>query len=398
MNAVIKKQSLGQFFTSNADYIFQGLEKYVNEKIVCDPFAGGQDLMNWSRENRAKKIYGYDVDSSYVDKRVKLNDSILRPPKYDFIVTNPPYLNVNKANQETKEKYFKHSGLEDLYQLSLRALLNSQEGIIIVPINFLSAENSKKIRGLFFNKFKIIKMNYFRQQVFPDTTYNVIAFYYKQWRPNEGRESFTIKTKIFPQKEKVLIKLDKKYDWMIGGEFLQIIREQENSLGIKRLVETDLVNGSKEIRAAYNHILQLKKFNVEKSFYNFVKSNILLLRAIDSGTAEGKIRLENIKDYNVDCLISKTTSRNMVQLLFRSPMPENDQLKLMHSFNREIDKLRSDYLSLFLTNFRDNDRKRISFDFVYKFLNYLYYVEVKSSSHCMVKPVSLFNNLDLKMV
>jgi len=30
-------------------------------------------------------------------------------------------------------------------------------------------------------------------------------------------------------------------------------------------------------------------------------------------------------------------------------------------------------LSLFLTNYRDKDRKRISFYFVYKFINYLYF-------------------------
>ncbi len=45
----------------------------------------------------------------------------------------------------------------------------------------------------------------------------------------------------------------------------------------------------------------------------------------------------------------------------------------MEEFNEELNQNRNKYFSYFLTNFRDNNRKRISFDLVYKFLNYIYY-------------------------
>jgi len=45
-------------------------------------------------------------------------------------------------------------------------------------------------------------------------------------------------------------------------------------------------------------------------------------------------------------------------------------------FNKEINRLRDDQFSLFLTNYRDKDRKRISFDFAYKFINYLYFFKI----------------------
>ena len=75
-----------------------------------------------------------------------------------------------------------NSQFEDLYQLSIKSILDSEEGILIVPLNFLSAKNSNKIRHIFFDKFKIISLNIFKEQVFKDTTYNVISFYYKKKR------------------------------------------------------------------------------------------------------------------------------------------------------------------------------------------------------------------------
>lgn len=44
----------------------------------------------------------------------------------------------------------------------------------------------------------------------------------------------------------------------------------------------------------------------------------------------------------------------------------------MKKFNEELNKNREQYFSFFLTNFRDNNRKRMSFDMAYKLLNYIY--------------------------
>ena len=46
MNAIIKKRNLGQFFTTNSDYILQGFSAFVKNKEVTDPFAGNRDLLN----------------------------------------------------------------------------------------------------------------------------------------------------------------------------------------------------------------------------------------------------------------------------------------------------------------------------------------------------------------
>jgi len=374
---MIKKQ-LGQFFTKNSDQILKGLGKYIKGKTVIDPFAGGGDLISWARKNKAKSVKGYDIDRKYTNgKDVFYCNSIKNPSQYQFVLTNPPYLNINKATKEIKEKYFKDSDFEDLYQISLDSILNSEEGIVIVPINFLSAENSKKIRGKFFSKFEIVEMNYFTCQVFSDTTYNVIAFYYRK-KNDYFVNKFNIETRIYPQNKIMNIELKRDLDWTINGSFLKIIKNQKNELGVYRLTEKNVEEnyGDIEVPAAYNHIKNCRAITISKNFYDLIKSNIILLKAIDSGTEKGKISLENIRKYNVDCLVSKESSRHMIYFIFKNKISISEQERIIDIFNREINRMRDKYSSLFLTNYRDNGRKRISFNFAYKFVNYIYFNEI----------------------
>lgn len=368
----IDKKQNGQFFTTNSDYILKGFSKYIKNKIATDPFAGNKDLIFWAQKNGAKSIIGFDVDKNYVDnKTIFWKDSINSSQKYKFVITNPPYLHKNKADKNTKEKYFnRHNAqFEDLYQLSIKSILDSDEGILIVPLNFLSAENSKKIRGLFFNRFKIIKLNIFSEQVFEDTTYNVVSFYFKK-RKERSSENKILAT-IFPEERKIEFILEKEYDWQFGGEFINRIKKTKNYLGIFRLTEDYLKSGEHEVEMALQNIKDKKIFRISSEFKKLIGNNILFLRAIDSKNGK-KIQLEDIRDYEIKGLVGKKTSRNMAHLIFRREIPINEQKELMLKFNKELNKEREKHFSYFLTNFRDNNRKRISFDLTYKFLNYLY--------------------------
>ena len=120
------KKQFGQFFTTNSDLILQGLEKFVENKEVIDPFAGNQDLVNWARKNNCQSIMGFDCDRKYVDNiNVCHRDSINDPCEYKFICTNPPYLHKNKADENTKKRFFSgyHSNFDDLYQISIFSIL-----------------------------------------------------------------------------------------------------------------------------------------------------------------------------------------------------------------------------------------------------------------------------------
>lgn len=366
------KKQLGQFFTSNSDYILQGFEEYIKGKNVIDPFAGNRDLIKWSKKNGCKTIKGFDIDKNYIDNKIVfLNDSINNPQKYKFICTNPPYLHKNKADTKTKNQFFsgKNSSFEDLYQVSILSMLNSDEGIIIVPLNFLSAENSKKTRNLFFEKFQIVKLNIFSEQVFEDTTYNVVAFYYK--KKIKAIEKDIINATVFPEKKKINFTIEKKYDWQLGGEFIKKVNYIQNYLGIFRLTESFLIPGNQKVKIAIQNIKDKKTISVKPDVKKILEKNILVLRAIDSKNGK-KIQLEDIRKYQVLGLAGKVSSRNMAHLIFKENLTQKQQQKLLKDFNNELNRNREKYFSYFLTNFRDNNRKRISFDFTYKLLNYIY--------------------------
>lgn len=368
----MSKTQLGQFFTTNSDYILQGLEGFIKDKEITDPFAGNQDLFNWAKKHKCKKITGFDCDKNYVDnKKVFYNDSINFLKKYKFVFTNPPYLHKNKADKKTKEKFFSgiYSNFEDLYQVSIYSILDSEEGILIVPLNFLCAENSRKIRDLFFGRFKIVKLNIFSRQVFEDTTYNVISFYYQKKKDPEDKNK--ISATIFPEKKEISFIIEEKYDWQLGGNFLNQVKNVKNYLEISRLTEDFLQPGNCEVKMALQNIKEIKNFYIHENIKNVLENNILFLRAIDSKNGK-KIQIEDIRKYGVLGLVGKNTSRNMAHIIFAQEISIKEQEKLMREFNHELSRNREEYFSFFLTNFRDNGRKRISFDFAYKLLNYLY--------------------------
>ena len=339
-----KKRQFGQFFTTNVDFILKHLHKYVADKDITDPFAGAGDLLNWAQKHHCRSVCGYDIDQNYVQSKVALKDSIKEPANYKFVLTNPPYLHKNKAEADLKYRYqSEYEQFEDLYQISLNSLLEADEGIVIVPLNFLSADNAKKIRTKFLSRFKIVELNLFTKQVFQDTTYNVIAFYFKRSPVSASQQ---IKVNFVFEKKSINLQLRQQDNWEIGGEFLQLIRQTKNELGITRLT-------------------------TENKNQCDINSNHLILTAIDK--RKEKLNIKSKRELGIPFYVGKPTSRNQAHLIFTRSLNEKQQLQLKQDFNDFINSRRQLYNDLFLTNFRDNNRKRISFHFAYKLLNYLYY-------------------------
>lgn len=366
------KAQLGQFFTTNADVVLRGFESFVAGKAVADPFAGNGDLLRWAKQNGAKSVKGYDIDSAYIDNNTVFeNDSLTCPKRYDFVVTNPPYLYQNKMADNALLAKSKHT---DLYQLALEKLTSSKAGIVIVPINFLSAQNARYIRRIFFERFTIRRAVYFTQRVFADTTYNVIAFYYE--RRTEKTDVCAFDLRIEPSGEILPVCLKKAFDWQIGGEFLSVVNNTPNTLKIGRIEQSDVKAGNVETHLALNHLDDRRIAFVSPETAELFARNIVVLKAIDTGTDSGKIRLEDRRAYGIDALISLKTSRNQIELLFPASVSIAEQERLITAFNTVLNGARERYFSLFMTNFRDHDRKRVSFGFVYRLLNALYFSKI----------------------
>ncbi len=362
-----KKQELGQYYTTNVDYILQGFAHYIRNKQVCDPFAGKGDLLIWA-SRYTNSVKGFDIEvldppSLYF---IHKNDSIKNPKKYEFVLTNPPYRYTKKT---------------DLYIEAIKSIMDSEEGILILPLNFFSASNSTEIRHIFFNKFEVETVNVFLHQVFEDTSYTVCSFYYKKRNKPIDKcliEPMTLINFRFFNKVIVcskVLEIHREGDWQVGGTFLKGIEQLSNSLRIFRLTMKDIQDnkGSIWIKGAYTHTKIKANFYVSESFAKRIKENIILARVIDTGTKGGNIALEDIRDYNIEALVGKESSRNQAFLIFKEGISIETQEKLITLFNEKFNKFREETASLGLTNFRDNFRKRVSFTFLYKFLNYLYY-------------------------
>ena len=369
----MNKKYLGQFNTTNSDYILQGFEDVVANKNIVDPFAGSGELIEWAIKNKASSYSGLDIDLTLLNDHIKYNDSLTSIPFAKFIITNPPYLAKNKMKAEQKVKYLSNNSIEDFYLLAIKRIIdsNTNEGILIVPINFFSAENSDNIRKEFLTNYSIPKVNYFKNKVFDDTTYNVVSFYYnkKETKTNEQEIVFN----IYPDNTSISFLLEEIYDYRIAGKEISKILNTK-SLKFINLIDNYINKntGNLKVNAFFNDKKTDREFSVSNNLYNEIKNNIILINCIDTNANQnGWIKAEDIRSLNKDCLVGKITSRNIFYILIKD-CPVDIQEKIIKLFNKTLNDLRIKYNSLFLTNFRDNDRKRVSFEFCYKLISYCY--------------------------
>ena len=175
----MSKSQLGQFFTTNYEYILQNCVVPSDVSCVVEPFVGNGDLLNFLGEDTSSLGLGiekYDIDPKTEDTIKR--DTLLDPPDYTgkFILTNPPYLARNKSqNKEIYDKY----NTNDLSKCFIISIINSKclGGIMIIPLNFISSIRKADIdlRRSFLERFTIDVLNIFEEQVFD---YLLCSMYY----------------------------------------------------------------------------------------------------------------------------------------------------------------------------------------------------------------------------
>lgn len=166
MNAIIKKKSLGQFFTRYDFWLKNHILEFIKStdaKIAFDPFAGAGDLLDIAKKIGFKKVKGFDIDKNL---NWEINDSLLHIPKVNesIIITNPPYLTNYSARRkgmyDNVKKYFCACCYDDIYQLALEKCLINDFGVMIIPETFI---NSK------FPKGRLVSITIIEDQLFNDT-------------------------------------------------------------------------------------------------------------------------------------------------------------------------------------------------------------------------------------
>jgi hypothetical protein len=257
----------------------------------------------------------------------------LNPPDYKnkIVLTNPPYLAKNKNKDKVLYNLYNTS---DLYKCFLKTISDCEGGVLIIPLNFFCDED-RTSRNLFFEKFEIIQLNIFEEQIFADTSYNICSFSFRK----KNNIISEIPTLIQPHNKIIISNFSKETNYKFGNDFLHLIQNQKN-IGISRLRVGDKSNSK------------------------------IFLRAIDTGKENGKIKLF-LRD---DVFYGKNTDRSFASINLDKDYDLKIQENICLEFNTLLNFYREKYHSLFLTNFRNSNeyaRKRISFDVVYKLISYI---------------------------
>ena len=334
------KSQLGQFYTTNYEYILSNMEIPKDVKTIIEPFVGNGDLLKFIKDKNKYNIEIYDIDPKF--KNTIKRDTLINPPNYTnkFILTNPPYLARNKS--ENKDLYEKYK-CNDLYKCFIINIITNicQGGIIIIPLNFLSSirKTDIKLRKNFLEKYSIKIINIFEEQVFNDTSYAVCSIYFVK---KDNNEINNIKIYIYPSKKEMNISLTSENNYTIGGEIYNI--PQNSRYKVQR--------ATKET-----------KENI---------TNILLKCIYDNINSQLGFKIVSDEERFIDNT-AKLSARSYATLVINIPLTLEQQQDLVNKMNNYIKEKREIYNSLFLTNYRESNtiaRKRISFDLAFKICNY----------------------------
>lgn len=315
-------------YTTKAQEICANLIKYIpqNAKLI-EPFVGDGDLVSLFPTHSWEK---YDIEAKE-DNIVQ--NTLLNPPNYvgKWVITNPPYLAKNKA--QDKAIFVKYN-TDDLYKASILSALKSEGGIFIIPTNFFTDERTGVVRSYFLDQFEILELNIFTEPVFITTTYSVCSFAFKRKEKNKKPQTFQVN--INPKGKCVNITIRPEYDYRIAGEFYNTLETTKNIFG--RLVGT----------TSEDYITNIK------------------LYALDTRTE--RIRVE----YNTNHFQGKNTDRTYATFTCKYKLTEEQEKYLVQEFNKQIEAFREQYYDLSMTNYRDYNRKRIGFTFAYQLLSKIY--------------------------
>jgi hypothetical protein len=344
-----KKSALGQFMTTNYEYILQNLAVPPQVDII-EPFAGNGDLLNILTHDQRARAECYDIDPkhSFVVRR----DTLLDPPDYSnkFILTNPPYLARNKS---TEKRAFDKYNTNDLYKcfiLQLIAAATAPEpppvgGILIVPLNFWSSIRAADIelRRQFLEIYHICHINIFEEQVFEDTTYTTCAFAFEYYGGATPRDAAPVSITLYPAGENIHVRFCDRNNYMIGGEIYNLAPPRRRA---GRLTHKNCAAALDA--GTMTHIV---------------------VKCIDDTAPIAFLWEENGAETRIDNT-PNTSARTYMSLTVAAPaISRDEQRELMEKCNLFLSNYRKKYHSLFLCNYRENNRKRISFELVYNIVD-----------------------------
>lgn len=407
-----KRRAFGTHMTSIEiflEFIFPEIENELEDYIWVDLYAGEGNLIlpilnHINIEKREgffrKNIFLFDIQKKMVQKcihnaisygisesvaknNIKVRDNLESFPEFlkslkkpIYHITNPPYLYLGYISKHKSTKpflrYFKdeNTGYQDLYQIAMINDLrnNIKDLIYIIPTNFLyGASVSNKFRTDFLKDYNIRKMIIFETKMFKFTgTHICFGFFERKKNPKHEVNRF-VGTKIYPNNHI----LEKKYNlypdykYRAGSEFEAFLKKFKlrHPLKVRYYLlavdvhqnlgknEINLLDANKYKNGKYERVA----FSVNPDLYHKIKSNILYVRTVDTGSNNGRVGLNIIKeDFKVDGIyVSGNTYRTHPIHIFLTPeVTVKEQMLLRRYFNFVLESFRHKLDSEFLTTYK----------------------------------------------
>jgi hypothetical protein len=342
--------------------------------IIIEPFCGKGDIVNYISNNLASnqsnnthskntQFECYDKDPHpLIDPCLEVShrDTLMDPPDYSgkYVITNPPYLARNKSvSKEIFDKY----KTNDLYKAFIIELLTNSPvgGILIIPLNFWCSirKGDALLRKNFIRAYEVMLLNIFNEQVFEDTSYTICAFSFRK-REVPGISAIAFPAISFPDNKLFNISLNEDNNYIIGGEIYLL--PENSKYKITRITNDnhELANNKILIKCVDDNGRENEKTNER----TYEKTNEQMNYKLISLRITDEIYVDNTHN---------KSSRTYASIIIDPPIDMDRQVKLVNDFNRFMNVHREKYSSLFLTNYRENGRKRISFELVYKIIRHL---------------------------
>jgi hypothetical protein len=344
------KKTRGQFYTTNSAYILAGATVPTTANRMIEPFAGQGDLLKWfETQGSTLPVEAYDIEPKHPS--VVQRDTLADPPNYAnaWILTNPPYLARNKSASKT---IFDQYGTNDLYKCFIMSLTSQPTpaagGLIIIPAGFFFSPRDLDVccRQAFMSKYKLTRVRYFEETVFPDTPTTVVAVAFERSPiyPVALTEQH-VEWVCMPSGQTRTFHMTQTNDWIIGGDIYKLTTPKDISL--RRHVEGQPLKPTEQ-------------------------QTFMTLNALDSGTQAGRISL-TYKDGYIYPAQECSRAYATLRILGRT-LTATEQQRLCDAFNQFIEQKRTETWSLFLPQFRESKeyaRKRIPFELVYSIVLHL---------------------------
>lgn len=313
------KQKLGQFFTKNVNQLLKNFSSYVKNKNVIDPFVGDGDLLNWALMMGATTAVGYDVEP--INDHTVKQDTLQQPPAWTgkLLLTNPPYL----CSSKNKDKMiYQQWGQNDLYKCHIASFVDKlDEGILILPSNFLSERNAKA-RALFFAYYTITTCDYYYYQVFPNATTGIVVFHFRR-RASAEKVDFGCNIHYSENDvQKTNVVLEEKYGWLHGKEFFDFISGYEKC-------SSKIWTGIEEGQLS-NVVVGLLDAGKWKQGFSINKGEAICCRP---------------------------TQFTTYQMVLQHQVTFDNQEKIVHLANQKLQEFRKKYHGLFFSNYMGANQK-----------------------------------------